>query len=88
LGVGNGTRKKNAREEGRAFVRENKTLYPVALDREGNVIRRFHVDNFPDYYLIDHQGKIRMANINNGQMDKAVQSSLPERNAEKRRRKH
>ncbi|MFP6582171.1 MAG: TlpA disulfide reductase family protein [Candidatus Hydrogenedentota bacterium] len=74
-----GIHTKNAEEEGPAYVREQKMEYPIAFDSKDNVISSFHVDGFPDYYLIDHKGILRFADVANGDADRAVEILLEER---------
>lgn len=62
-----------------AFVKEQKLPWPVAVDVEGKTVQAFAVDSFPDYYLIDRSGKLRVADLANGDLERAVQLLLKER---------
>src|SRR4051812_32051401 len=42
-------------------VRERGIRYPVATDVRGTTTRPYHVDSYPDYYLIDRHGTLRIA---------------------------
>lgn len=52
--------------------------YPVALDARGETQKRFHVDSYPDYYLIDRAGRLRWGDIDNRDLEKAVRILLDE----------
>ena len=64
--------------KGPDYVREEKISYPVAFDENNEVIPRFHVDSYPDYYLIDRSGKLRFADLMNDELDRAVEMLLAE----------
>ena len=38
----------------------------------------FHVDSYPDYYLVDRSGKLRFADLANADLDKAIAALLAE----------
>ena len=61
-----------------AFVQEQGIGYPVAIDVEKKTTTAFQVDSFPDYYLIDRAGRLRFADLANGELDRAVQLLLGE----------
>jgi thiol-disulfide isomerase/thioredoxin len=82
-----GIHTKFSQEEGPQYVREQNMPYPIAFDRQGEIILRYHVESFPGYYLIDHRGTLRMADIKNQQVDKAVDLLLSERNKPDKKRK-
>jgi len=60
------------------FVKENLINYPVAADTNGETVKSFGVDSFPDYYLIDKKGHLRFADIANKEVDRAIQFLLAE----------
>lgn len=62
----------------KAFVEAQGIDYPVALDVEGATTGAFAVDSYPDYYLIDRAGKLRVADLSNGDLERAVQVLLAE----------
>ena len=39
----------------------------------------FAVDSFPDYYLIDRKGKLRVADLANSDLDRAIEILLKEK---------
>jgi hypothetical protein len=61
-----------------AFVGEQKITWPVAVDEDGATVRAFAVDSFPDYYLVDRAGKLRVADLANAAIDDAVAKLLAE----------
>jgi thiol-disulfide isomerase/thioredoxin len=62
----------------RQIVERHGIRYPVALDARGLTARRFHVDSYPDYYLIDRAGRLRWGDIDNRDLEKAVRILLDE----------
>ena len=68
----------NDADKGPDYVRDEAIRYPVAFDTNNEVIARFHVDSYPDYYLIDRSGKLRFADLSNGDVDRAVEMLLAE----------
>lgn len=65
--------------EGRKYVVDENISYPVAFDDNKAVIPRFGVDSYPDYYLVDHNGVLRFADLANSEVDRAVEMLLAER---------
>lgn len=61
-----------------AFVDEQKITWPVAVDVDGATVQAFAVDSFPDYYLVDRAGKLRVADLANAAVDDAVAKLLAE----------
>jgi cytochrome c biogenesis protein CcmG/thiol:disulfide interchange protein DsbE len=51
------------------FVKEYKLTYPQLHDRDGNVIRKFHVTGYPESFVIDRKG--RLAATQRGPVDDA-----------------
>lgn len=60
------------------FVKENELTWPIAVDIEKKTVTAFRVDSFPDYYLIDRAGNLRVADLQNGDLDRAVGILLAE----------
>lgn len=62
-----------------ASIKENALPYLIALDGDKSIMKAFHADSFPDYYLIDRSGKVRFADLANGDVDKAIAILLKEK---------
>lgn len=60
------------------FVENREIPYPVAIDVRKRTVMAFKADSFPDYYLVDRAGKLRFADLANGELDKAVALLLKE----------
>ena len=61
-----------------SFVAEQKITYPVAIDVDDKTTSAFAVDSYPDYYLIDRAGKLRVADLQNAAVDAAIATLLAE----------
>jgi len=62
----------------KAFVEKQGIDYPVAIDVREQTVKTWHVDSFPDYYLIDRSGRLRVADLANADLDRAVKVLLAE----------
>jgi len=76
-----GVHTKNAAEKMAGFVKKSGIPYPVCVDASGATVKGFRVDSFPDYYLIDRSGKLRFADLANGEVDRAIEFLLKEKPA-------
>ncbi len=65
-------------EKMQAVVQDKGIKYATAVDTEGKTVATYKVDSFPDYYLIDRQGKLRIADCKNGNVEEAVKLLLAE----------
>jgi thiol-disulfide isomerase/thioredoxin len=63
------------------FVKDQALTWPVAVDVDKKTVTAFHVDSYPDYYLIDRSGKLRVADLQNGEVDRVVEILLKEKPA-------
>lgn len=61
------------------FVKKSGITYPVAVDTKGRTVASYHVDSFPDYYVIDRSGKLRFADLANHELARAVRMLLLEK---------
>lgn len=61
------------------FAEEQKIGYPIAIDVEDRTTGAFAVDSYPDYTLIDRSGKLRVADLANADLERAVQVLLAEK---------
>lgn len=68
----------NRGEEMAAFVQEQELPWPVAVDVDNKTVTAFHVDSYPDYYLIDRAGNLRVADLANSDLDRAIEILLQE----------
>lgn len=68
----------NKGEDMAAFVEAQGIQYPVAVDVEQKTTTAFAVDSYPDYYLIDRAGRLRVADLANADLDDAVEKLLAE----------
>ena len=69
----------NAGEKMAAFAKEQEIPYPVAVDVDKKTVKKYAVDSFPDYYLIDKKGRLRVADLQNGELDRVVKILLAEK---------
>jgi len=60
------------------FAREKGIDYPIAIDVGDKTKTAFAVDSYPDYYLIDRAGKLRVADLSNGELERVVKVLLGE----------
>ena len=68
----------NGAERMAAFVEEQKITYPVCADVDAATTTAFAVDSYPDYYLIDRSGTLRVADLQNRALDGAIEALLAE----------
>jgi len=68
----------NQGEKMAEFAKSELIPYPVAVDVDGATVKAFHVDSFPDYYLIDRRGDLRFADLSNAEVDRAIAVLLAE----------
>ena len=68
----------NGAEKMPAFAKEHGVTWPIAADVDKKTVRAFGIDSFPDYCLIDRQGKLRVVDLANGDLDRAVKVLLAE----------
>lgn len=53
--------------------------YPIAIDPDGETVSAYKVNGYPDYYLIDRAGKLRIADCKNSSVDDAIEALLAEK---------
>ena len=59
-------------------VKDKGSEYLTAADVNGKTVAAWQVNSYPDYYLIDRSGKLRIADCQNGAVDDAVEALLNE----------
>jgi len=52
--------------------------YPIAVDAQDATVGAYAVDSYPDYYLIDRAGKLRLADLANAELERAIVALLAE----------
>ncbi len=52
--------------------------YPVAVDTRGLTERAYFVDSHPDFYIIDRSGKVRIADLMDFELERAIELVLSE----------
>ena len=60
------------------YVQEEALPWPVAVDAEKKTVAAFQVDSYPDYYVIDRAGNLRVADLANSELDRVVEALLKE----------
>ena len=73
-----GVHSKKGGEKMAAFVKDKKIPYPVAHDSEGETVKAFGGDSYPDYFVIDKKGILRVADLANSELDRAIEMMLKE----------
>lgn len=69
----------NGADKMAAFVEEQKISYAVCTDIDNATTKAFAVDSYPDYYLIDRAGNLRVADLQNAALDDAIATLLAEK---------
>jgi cytochrome c biogenesis protein CcmG, thiol:disulfide interchange protein DsbE len=60
-------------------VKAKELKYLTAWDAKGDTIKAYNVDSFPDYYVIDRQGVLRVADCQNDKVEEVVEKLLQEK---------
>jgi thiol-disulfide isomerase/thioredoxin len=74
-----GVHTKNQGEKMADYVTKEAIPWPVAVDTEGATVKAFRVDSYPDYYVIDRSGKLRVADLANAELDRVIAALLKEK---------
>lgn len=61
------------------YAKEAGLAWPTAVDANGQTVNAFHVDAFPAYYLIDRDGKLRVADLVGADLESAIEILLQEK---------
>jgi thiol-disulfide isomerase/thioredoxin len=59
-------------------VRQHGIRYPVCADAKGSINAAYKVNGYPDYYVIDRAGTLRVADCANGSIEEVIQALLAE----------
>ena len=57
-------------------VKRHSIKYPVAKDIDGKTVEAYKVNGYPDYYIIDQNGKLAVADCSNSQVETAIKTLL------------
>lgn len=60
------------------LVRSLDIPYPVAVDNRGLTERAYFVDSHPDFYIIDRSGRVRIADLMDFELERAIELVLKE----------
>ena len=63
-------------EKMRDIVDSKKIAYPVCVDSKGEINAAYVVDSYPDYYIIDREGRVRGADVNSTSIEGALDELL------------
>jgi thiol-disulfide isomerase/thioredoxin len=63
-------------EEMASTVANRGIRYPVARLTDESVLKAYAVDSFPDYYLVDREGVLRIKDCANGKLEEAIEALL------------
>jgi thiol-disulfide isomerase/thioredoxin len=61
------------------FIQAQEIPWPVAVDVANMTVDAFAVDSFPDYYVVDRRGILRVADLQNADVDRVVEILLNEK---------
>ena len=56
------------------MVKDKGIKYPVCLDPTGATAKAYHVNGYPDYYIIDASGKFAVIDCANRSVEKALEA--------------
>ncbi len=59
-------------------AQERGIKYPLAIDVDGKTVKSYRVNGYPDYFLIDRTGKLRVADCKNASVEDAIDALLAE----------
>jgi len=61
-----------------AMIEEKGIQYPVAIDANKETIKAYRVNGYPDYFIIDRDGKLVVADCQNAKVDAVIEKLLAE----------
>jgi hypothetical protein len=73
-----GVHTKGSAEKMPAFVAAERIGYPVCIDAHERTVSTYQVDSYPDYYVIDRMGDLRVADLANAELERVVEALLEE----------
>lgn len=66
-------------EKGQQAIADTGMHFPVAFDTKGKLMKTLGCDSYPDYVLIDRKGVIRVVDLANGDVPRAVEALINEK---------
>ena len=66
----------NGAEKMAQTVKEKKIEYPVGVDEKGATFKAYLADGYPDYYVIDRKGNLLWGDVQNSDVEHAIQLAL------------
>lgn len=58
------------------MVKEHGIQYPVALDADGKTVQAYAANSFPDYYILDRDGTLVVADCANAKVEEVLERLL------------
>ncbi len=59
-------------------AKTHKIAYPICLDARGEANKAYAVDGYPDFFIIDREGRLRGADVINARIEDAIEHLLAE----------
>jgi len=59
-------------------AKTHKIAYPICLDARGEANKAYTVDGYPDFFIIDREGRLRGADVINARIEDAIEHLLAE----------
>ncbi len=59
-------------------AKAHKIAYPICLDGRGEANAAYSVNGYPDFYIIDREGRLRGADVINARIEDAIEHLLAE----------
>jgi thiol-disulfide isomerase/thioredoxin len=63
-------------QDAAGFVAERAPAYAVGVDAEGDLFEAYRVNHAPDYYLLDAEGRVVLADVVDDRLEEAVEHVL------------
>lgn len=57
-------------------ISKHSIKYPVAVDESGETNNAYAVNGYPDYYIIDQEGRLVVADCANDQVEAVIEKLL------------
>jgi cytochrome c biogenesis protein CcmG, thiol:disulfide interchange protein DsbE len=73
-----GVHTEESAKRGKRFVEKEGIEYPIVYDDNDRIAKAFLVNHYPSYYLVDREGRLRMADIADTELTHAIEWLLDE----------